>query len=174
MTETPAPTYCANHPTVETSLRCYRCGKPICARCANRTPTGYLCPECVRGQRKTFETAVWSDFVLGGITAGGLGFVASLLASLVTGLGFIGWILVFVGASSAGVMIAEAVRYVTRKHRSRPLFITVAAAVAVGALPVILFQVFSLSFFSLIFQGIFLFIAIPIVYTRLSGIQLTR
>ena len=170
MTDTPTPIYCANHPGVETSLRCYRCGKPICARCANRTPTGYLCPECVRGQRKTFETAVGSDCVLGGITAGVLGFVASL----VTGLGFIGWILVFVGASSAGVMIAEAVRYVTRKHRSRPLFITVAAAVAVGALPVILFQVFSLSFFSLIFQGIFLFIAIPIVYTRLSGIQLTR
>ncbi len=174
MTETSTPVYCANHPGVETSLRCYRCGKPICAKCARRTPTGYLCPECVRGQQKIFVTAVWSDYVLGGLTAGVLGFVASLLVSLVGGLGFIGWILVFVGASSAGVMIAEAVRYVTRKHRSRPLFITVAAAVAVGALPMILVQGLRLNFFGLIFQGIFLFIAIPIVFTRLSGIQLTR
>ena len=38
-----APTYCANHPGVETSLRCNKCGKPICAKCAVRTPTGYRC-----------------------------------------------------------------------------------------------------------------------------------
>ena len=38
-----APTYCANHPTVETTLRCNKCGKPICAKCAIRTPTGYRC-----------------------------------------------------------------------------------------------------------------------------------
>jgi hypothetical protein len=63
---------------------------------------------------------------------------------------------------------------VTRKRRSRPLFIAIAAAMAVGALPIILVQIFSLNFFGLIFQGIFLFIAIPIVFTRLSGIQLTR
>jgi hypothetical protein len=174
MTENPTPLYCANHPGVETGLRCYRCGKPICAKCARRTPTGYLCPECVRGQQKIFDTAQWSDYLLGSITAAVLGFLASLLASLITGLGFIGWILVFVGAPSAGVMIAEAVRYVTRKRRSRPLFIAIAAAMAVGALPIILVQIFSLNFFGLIFQGIFLFIAIPIVFTRLSGIQLTR
>ncbi len=48
------PTYCANHPGVETSLRCNKCGKPICAKCAVRTPTGYRCKECVRGQLKDF------------------------------------------------------------------------------------------------------------------------
>lgn len=60
-----APTYCANHPGVETSLRCNKCGKPICARCAIRTPTGYRCKECVRGQQKIFETAEWYDYALG-------------------------------------------------------------------------------------------------------------
>jgi hypothetical protein len=174
MIESPAPIYCANHPGVETSLRCNNCGKPICARCAIHTPTGYRCAECVRGQQKIFNTAVWYDYLLGIVTAGILGFLASLLASLVSGLSFIGWILIVIGAPTAGVVIAEAVRRVTRKHRSRPLFITISAAVVVGALPVILIQLLHGNFFSLIFQGIYLFIATPVVYTRLSGIQLRR
>jgi hypothetical protein len=174
MNESSTPMYCANHPGVETSLRCNKCGKPICAKCAVRTPTGYRCKECVRGQLKIFNTAVWYDYLLGSLTAAILGFLASLLASLVSGLSFIGWILIVIGAPTAGMIIAEGVRLVTRKHRSRPLFITIAAVVVVGALPVILFQLFAGNFFSLIFQGIYLFIATPIVYTRLSGIQLNR
>jgi hypothetical protein len=174
MNEPSTPTYCANHPGVETSLRCNKCGKPICAKCAVRTPTGYRCKECVRGQLKIFNTAVWYDYLLGSLTAAILGFLASLLASLVSGLSFIGWILIVIGAPTAGMIIAEGVRLVTRKHRSRPLFITISAAVVVGALPVILFQLFAGNFFSLIFQGIYLFISTPIVYTRLSGIQLNR
>jgi hypothetical protein len=174
MIDPTVPIYCANHPAVETSLRCNKCGKPICAKCAIRTPTGYRCKECVRGQLKVFDTAQWYDFVLGFATAAILGFLASLLASLISGLSFIGWILIVVGAPTAGMIIAEGVRLVTRKHRSRALFLTIAAAVVIGALPVILFQLFSGIFINLIFQGIYLFIAVPVVYTRLSGIQLTR
>lgn len=174
MTDATAPTYCANHPAVETSLRCNKCGKPICANCAVRTPTGYRCKECVRGQQKIFETAEWVDYALGFITAGILGFLASLLASLVSGLSFIGWILIVIGAPTAGMVIAEGVRLVTRKHRSRALFITIAAAVVLSALPVIILHLLALDIFTLIFQCIYLFIATPIIYTRLSGIQLTR
>jgi hypothetical protein len=169
-----APTYCANHPNVETTLRCNKCGKPICAKCAIRTPTGYRCKECVRGQLKIFDTAVWSDYLLGFITAGILGFVASLLASLVSSLSFIGWILIIIGAPTAGVVIAEGVRLVIKKRRSRALFITIAVAVVLSALPVIIVHLLTLNIFSLIFQGIYLFIATPVVYTRLSGIQLNR
>jgi hypothetical protein len=71
-------------------------------------------------------------------------------------------------------VIAEGVRAVTRKRRSRPLFITVAAGVVVGALPVILFQLFTGNIFGIVFQVIYLVIVTPIVYTRLSGIQLFR
>jgi hypothetical protein len=171
------PTYCANHPGVETSLRCNKCGKPICAKCAIRTPTGYRCKECVRGQMKVFDTAQWYDYVLGFITAGVLGLLASLLALFVSGLSFIGWILIIIGAPTAGMVIAEGVRLVIKKRRSRALFITIAVAMVLGALPVILFQLFSLNLnilISLIFQGIYLFIATPVVYARLSGIQLNR
>lgn len=175
MNDAPAPVYCANHPGVETSLRCNKCGKPICARCAIRTPTGYRCKECVRGQQKIFNTAGWVDYVLGFITAAVLSFLASLLMGLISGIaGLFGWLIVIIASPTAGMIIAEGVRFVTRKHRSRSLFITIAAAVVVGALPVILFQLLNGNIFSLIFQGIFLFLAIPVVYTRLSGIQLRR
>ena len=166
--------YCANHPGVETTLHCNKCGKPICARCAVRTPTGYRCKECVRGQQKVFVTAEWVDYLLGFIVAGILSFLASLLASLVSRISFIGWILIVVGAPSAGAIIAEGVRLATRRHRARSLFITVAAGVVLGALPSILIQLLTFNLFGIIFQVIYLVLATPVVYTRLSGIQLFR
>jgi len=42
----PVAVRCAYHPDVETLLRCSRCGKPICPRCAVRTPVGMRCPTC--------------------------------------------------------------------------------------------------------------------------------
>jgi hypothetical protein len=89
-------------------------------------------------------------------------------------IGFFGWFLIAAGAPTAGVAIAESVRAVTRRRRSRPLFMTVAAGVVVGALPVILIQVLSTNLFGILFQVIYLIIAVPVVYSRLSGIQLFR
>jgi hypothetical protein len=175
MTVPSAPVYCANHPGVETSLRCNRCGKPICSKCAVRTPTGYRCPECVRSQQKLFETAEPLDFVLGFFTAAILSFLASLLVEVISGIaGIFAFIIIFFAAPTVGIVIAEAVRYVTHKHRSRPLFITIVVGVALGALPLVIFNLVAFSLFGLIFLGIFLFVATPVIYTRLSGIQLTR
>jgi len=175
MINTTSPTCCANHPGVETSLRCNKCDKPICARCAVRTPTGYRCKECVRGQQQLFNTAQWYDHVIGFVTAGVLSFLASLLVGLISGIaGLFAWIIIIVATPTAGMVIAEAVRLVTRKHRARSLFITVVVAVVLGGLPAVVLNLISFNLFGLIFQGIFLFIATPIVYTRLSGIQLTR
>jgi hypothetical protein len=173
MTET-TTLYCYVHPNRETSLRCNNCDRPICAACAVRTPTGYRCRECVRGQQKVFETSEWYDYILGFITAGILSAMAAFLVTLIGGIGFFGWFLIAAGAPTAAVAIAEAVRYTTRRHRSRSLFITVAVGVVLGALPVILFQVLSLNLFGVLFQVIYLVIAVPVVYTRLSGIQLFR
>jgi hypothetical protein len=171
MTET---LFCYNHPTRETSLRCNNCNRPICASCAIRTPTGYRCKECVRDRQRTFNTSEWYDFVVGFLVAAVLSGIAALLVTLIGGIGFFGLLLIGAGAPTAGVIISEAVRAVTRKRRSRPLFITVAAGVAVGALPVILFQLLSANMFGLLFQVIYLVIVVPTVYTRLSGIQLFR
>lgn len=175
MTESTTNTlYCYVHPNRETSLRCNNCERPICASCAVRTPTGYRCRECVKGQQQVFNTAEWYDYVLGGVVAAFLSGIASGLVTAVGGFGIFGWFIIAGGAPTAGVIIAEAVRAVTRKRRSRPLFITVAAGVVLGAVPVILLQLFSFNMFGVIFQVIYLILATPVVYTRLSGIQLFR
>jgi hypothetical protein len=174
MTQTTETLYCYVHPNRETSLRCNNCNRPICAQCAVRTPTGYRCRECVKGQQRVFNTSEWYDYVSGFIIAALLSAVAAFLVTLIGGIGFFGWFLIAAGAPTAGVFIAEGVRMVTRKRRSRPLFITVVAGVVLGALPVILVQALRLEMFGILFQIIYLVIAVPVVYSRLSGIQLFR
>ena len=175
MTETITNTlYCYVHPNRETSLRCNNCNRPICASCAVRTPTGYRCRECVRGHQQIFNTAEWYDYIIGFVAAGFLSGIASFLVTLIGNIGFFGWFLIAAGAPAAAVAIAEALRFVLRKRRSRNLFITVAAGVVLGAAPVLLFQLFTFNVFGVIFQVIYLVIATPVVYTRLSGIQLFR
>jgi len=166
--------YCYVHPTRETSLRCKRCERPICASCAVRTPTGYLCKECVRIHQKSFDTAETIDFILGFLTAAFLSGVASFLVTLIGFIGFFSFIILFVGVPAMAAIITEAVRYATRKHRSRPLFITVVVGIVIGALPLLVSQIFILNVFGIIFQAIYLFITVPFVYTRLAGIQLNR
>ena len=167
--------YCYVHPDRETSLRCNNCDRPICAACAVRTPTGYRCRECVKGQQKVFNTSEWYDYISAFVVAALLSTVAAFLVTLIGGIGFFGWFLIAAGAPTAGVAIAEGVRLVTRRRRSRPLFLTVAVAVVLGALPVLLFQlVFAGNLFGVLFQVIYLVIAVPVVYSRLSGIQLFR
>lgn len=167
--------YCYVHPDRETALRCNNCNRPICASCAVRTPTGYRCRECVKGQQKVFNTSEWYDYISGFIVATLLSTVAAFLVTFISGIGFLGWFLIAAGAPTAGVAIAESVRMVTRRRRSRPLFITVAVGVVLGALPIILLQVFFAgNLFSVLFQVIYLVIVVPVVYSRLSGIQLFR
>jgi hypothetical protein len=175
MTET-APTvlYCYAHPDRETTLRCKRCDRPMCASCARRTPTGYVCKDCVRAHQKSFDTSEWYDYIFGFITASFLSGVAAFLISLLGSIGFIGWFLAISAAPVAGTVIAEAVRFVTRRHRSPSLFITVVVGVVLGALPIMLSQIFRGNIFGIIFQVVYLVIAVPLVYARLSGIQLRR
>jgi hypothetical protein len=129
----------------------------------------------VKGQQRVFDTSEWYDYITGFIVAVLISGVASFLVTFIGRIGFFGWFLIAAGAPSAAVAIAEAVRLVTRKRRSRPLFLTVAAGVVIGALPVILIQLlFAGNLFGIIFQLIYLVIAVPVVYSRLSGIQLFR
>jgi hypothetical protein len=168
----PVPLYCANHPQRETYLRCNRCDKPICSECAVLTPTGYRCKECIRGQQKIFETATWSDYLLAIISAGVLAFAGSLLARI------LGFFTIFI-APLAGFMIAEAVRWMTHRRRSKLLFQLTAAAAGVGSLPLLLIGLMGLllgtgfgGIFSLIWNGVYSFLVVTTVYYRLSGIQI--
>jgi hypothetical protein len=174
---TATPLYCANHPDRETSLRCNRCEKPICAQCAVLTPTGYRCRECVALQQKAFETARWFDYPLAIATGGVLSFLGSLLAAR---LGFFALLL----APGAGVVIAGIIRALVRRRRSRRLFMGATIAVAIGSLPYLIF-ILALTLggvsrggfgglFSLLWQGYYAFAVTSTVYYQLSGIRLGR
>jgi hypothetical protein len=128
----------------------------------------------VKGQQKVFNTSEWYDYILGFVVAAVLSGIAASLVTVVGRIGFFGWFLIAAGAPTAAVVIAEGVRLITRRRRSRPLFITIAVAVVLGALPTFLIQLISLNVFDIVFQVIYLVIAVPTVYARLSGIQLFR
>ncbi|HSB03066.1 MAG TPA: hypothetical protein VLE49_20615, partial [Anaerolineales bacterium] len=142
--------YCYVHPNRETSLRCNNCNRPICAACAVRTPTGYRCRECVKGQLRVFDTSQWYDYILGFAVAAVLSGVAAFLVTLIGRIGFLGWFLIAAGAPTAAVAITEGVRAVTGRRRSRPLFITVVVGVVLGALPIVLFQLLIGNFFGIL------------------------
>jgi hypothetical protein len=172
---TPAPLYCANHPEVETSLRCNRCEKPICPRCAVHTPTGYRCRECVRGQQKKFENSQWMDYVFGSLVGFVLSAIAAFLVIFISSVtGFFAWFIIAAASPAVAAGIAEALRLVTRRHRSKGLFIALISAVALGILPAVLFQVLTFNLWGLLFLGIYVVMAVPTVYYRLSGMKLFR
>jgi len=175
MTEETNTLYCYVHPNRETSLRCNRCERPICTQCAVHTPTGYRCRECVREQQKIFNTAEWYDYLIGFGTAAALSLVASILLVVISGfIGFFMWFVSFAIAGAAGAIIANITQSALRKRRSKQLFWLVAAGVVAGALPVTLFLLFTGSYFSIIWQGLYLFVATPTVYARISGFQFSR
>lgn len=123
---------CANHPNVETFLRCNRCGKPICTKCAVRTPVGYRCKECVRAQQALF----YSDFrPVHYLVALAVALPLALVAGWL--LPRLGWFTLILGPI-AGSAIAQAARWATRRRRGRYVWLVVCASVVVGALPTLL------------------------------------
>lgn len=163
--------FCYNHPNRETLLRCNRCERPICTECAVLTPTGYRCKECVRGQNKVFETARWSDYpavILIALVLSGFGsYIGSML----------GFFTVFI-APVAGVIVAEAIRWATRRRRSRALFRTATIFAALGGLWLPLMHLINLlagSYFDimgLVWSSVYVILATSSVYYRLTGIQI--
>jgi len=147
MTDASAETlYCANHPQTGTRLRCNRCSKPICTKCAVLTPVGYRCRECVRGQQQIFETAKWYDLIVAVVIGAPLG---GLSAALLGGLGFF---TILLGPIAGGVT-AEIVRVAVRRRRSRYLALAAAAAFAAGCLAVTLLPVLILGLGLLLGSG---------------------
>jgi hypothetical protein len=157
---------CANHPSRETTLRCNKCDKPICTKCAVLTPVGYRCPECVRGQQKVFDTSTSIDFVL----AGGIAFVLVALATAV--LRFLGFWGLFLSPVVGGG-IAGIIQWAVRRRRSRRLPLVAAAGGALGTIAYISLSVFPISFLpTLLWPLAYGVIMIGTMYYRLKGIRL--
>lgn len=124
----PSTLYCATHATVETLLRCSKCGKPICQRCGIRTPVGLRCRECAQMRRPP-------SYVLGPLhylVAVVVGLPAATVAGLI--MAQMGFYLAFFLGAGAGGLIAEMVYRATRGKRGPALAAVVAGCIIVGAL----------------------------------------
>ena len=151
---------CANHPNVETMLRCNRCGKPICTRCAVQTPVGYRCKECVGQQQASFYSGGVLDYVIGGVIALVLGGIAG---SIMVQLGL--WFFALILGPTIGIGIAELVRLAVRRRRSKYLWLVVGAGLVVGSLPAMLLALGGL--WGLLTLGLFLVLAVGAAAARL-------
>jgi len=159
--------YCANHPQTETMLRCNRCEKPICGKCAVLTDTGYRCKECVRGQQKVFETAEVIDYPIAFVVAAVLSFIGGLIAPKMS-------FFVILLAPIAGTIVAEAVRFSIRKRRSQNLFLTAAGGALIGSLPGLIGQMIAINILGMVWYGIYTAVVTSTVYYRLRGMVFKR
>lgn len=157
--------FCYRHPDRSTSLRCYKCSKPICSECTVKTPVGYLCPDCYREAEDAFFTAKPTDYLLAILVALPISLlVGFLVMQFSRGIFFI-IIMFFVGGAIGGV-IGRITKRVIGGRRGRYIPHLVAACVIIGvlvwALPVLLFNPGAL--FSLIGPGVYLATAVSSAY----------
>jgi hypothetical protein len=164
--------YCANHPEVETLLRCNRCGKPICMKCAVRTPVGYRCRECVYGQQTVFYTATRTHQITGSLVAVLLGLLLGVVGYFA---GQLSWLVLFI-APVAGGIAGEAIFRASGRKRARRFNWIGSGLLAAGALLVFLalylvLRVLLLGYFDvwlLVWGLLFIGLAVGTVYARLK------
>lgn len=159
--ETEVVLYCANHPHRATHLRCNRCGKPICSSCAQSTPVGYRCPECIREQEETFFTARPLDYLIALIIALPVSLFGGWLA---TALGF--WSIFL--AAIAGTLIGRLVFWAVGRRRGRGLPQMIGVVVVIGGiLPGILVILWGAPFLKLLWTGIYVVTASGSAYYQM-------
>ena len=123
-------TYCAVHPDRETGLRCITCNRLMCVECAVRTPVGYRCRECVRGQQDKFYKAKTNDdLIVFGICVG----LSAVAVAIVSQLPFGIWIALIAGLPIGGGISEVALR-ATGRRRSRNSHTIAAAGAVIGGL----------------------------------------
>jgi len=128
--ETEEILYCTVHPDRETTLRCNKCGRPMCPECAVQTPVGYRCRECVRGIQNAYYKASDTDYyVVFAVCAGLTGVAALIIAAINFGL-----LISLIIALPAGGAIAEGGLRLTSRRRGRQTANIAAAGAVVGGL----------------------------------------
>ncbi|MCB0042061.1 MAG: hypothetical protein KDE23_20395 [Caldilinea sp.] len=127
------PMFCANHPETETYLRCNKCGKPICLKCAELTEVGYRCKECIREQQNVFYNALTADNWIAFAVAAVITLVAwPIVAFLLRITGFFGWIIAALVGSGAGAALAQIIRNSVGRRRGRYIRHFTLAGIIVG------------------------------------------
>jgi hypothetical protein len=119
----------------------------------------------VRLQQKVFDTAKGYDYPIVFFLTGILSGIGSVIA---TRLGFF----VILIAPVVGVIIAEVVRAVVRRRRSKRLFLLVAISTVLGGLPMLGLSILLGDLWGILLQAVYVFAAATTAYQRLWGINI--
>ncbi len=130
----PAPVMCAQHPNVETELRCGRCERPICVRCMVHTPGGIRCRDCAQLRRPVMYELAPSHYLRAVATAAvmavALGIAGAIVIPLGRGIPFLGLMIALLIGAAAGTAMAQALTRMTRGKRGLPMQLTAGVGLA--------------------------------------------
>lgn len=126
-----AELFCYRHPTRSTSLRCYKCNKPICSECAVKTPVGYLCPTCQREAEDAFYNNKVTDYIVAALVALPLSLIAGSLVVRFSGGIFMILLFIFAGGAVGGFIARLSKRAIGRR-RGRFIPHVVTACIIIG------------------------------------------
>jgi hypothetical protein len=161
------PVPCANHPNVETGVRCSDCGKPICPDCMVQSAVGIKCRDCARLPRSARVTLKPDRAAKAVLVSLGLGTVIGLLlgGAGTTGIGFFSFIVAFI----VGLAIGRAVLWASGRYRSEATaWIAVAGAAWAYIVPAIVISIDTGLGVRFGIQGLGLLIAAFIAYREAS------
>lgn len=151
-------TYCARHPERETGLRCNRCERYMCVDCAQRTPVGYTCRECVRGHEDRFYQSTALDYALVAAVSAAGGALIPLASIWVGGFVIVGFFL----APAIGGAAAQLALGLTGRRRGRQSGYISAGALLLGGAVTAILLTGGLGLFPLLFLAL----ASSAAYTR--------
>jgi hypothetical protein len=119
--------FCYRHPDRETWIRCGRCERPICTRCAMQGPVGARCRQCGKLAFDPLTSFTTQQIVLGLTVALAAGAISGFLASQ------FGFLAIIVGFFAGG-LIVEAVRRVAGYKTGPVMLAIVLGGIVVGTL----------------------------------------
>jgi hypothetical protein len=119
--------FCYRHPDRETWVRCGRCDRPICTKCAMQGPVGFRCRDCGRPVRDPMSSFTPAQLLGGLAVSFGGGLVAAAISAR---FGFFALFIAFF----AGGIIAQSITRVTGYKMGPVMDALVYGGIAAGAL----------------------------------------
>lgn len=164
--------YCDKHSSVETGLRCSKCGRYICPRCMVQTSVGARCRGCAKIQRIPMYEVNLRQYVMAAAVASTVGVLAGVVWASVLQLSlgwifFVPWLL----AAGVGYVIGEAVSVVVSRRRGSGLMVVAALGVVIAFGVVVITIVggtnrFNISVYNVGYALLFLLVAAWIAVSR--------
>ena len=119
--------HCYRHPDRETWVRCGRCDRPICTKCAMQGPVGFRCRDCGKPVNDPLTSMKPHQVVLGSLVSVGAGVLGGLIGLQ------LGFLAIVVGFFAGGIT-ADLVMRVTGYKRGPVMATILLGGIALGTL----------------------------------------